>query len=376
VGVAGIRPYLLDGVALISQERDPNCERNMWCTTLNNPEHASAGAYVALSLNDQDVVDWSWRGDPGLGGTVGEPWPEQRDGEHPECKGLEDPSFPGGCMIFTEIGSPTSTLVFIDEDDLKADREVAPPTAEDILFVCDRPGLANHAVTHAGVAIGLLGASTTPSEEEASRIGSFALVCAPWSSHPYTSNWRFVTYLGEVLSHAGGTSPDTLVSKFSRSYGRLARALGVLFERRCANPSCSQTQLRPPSMQLCPPNTVLRGADFIVHGKEFAGVSALDCVSKDKNRNILKTVVPLNPNAHELYSNMFDARTLAGDPFSLEQHIGRANSIDGDDIVAVNCPPGKALGGLRVRRNSSRVIIGVEARCTTMPEVRMDRVAP
>ena len=379
-GETGIRPYLLDGVGIISlaNDPDPDCTLDSWCTTLNNAESASADTYIALSLNNQDIVDWSLRGDPGPRGTVAEPSPEQRGKEWPECKGLEDPAYPGGCFIFTSLppggSNPNVRIVFIDEVELEKDSDHPPPTEEDIVFVCDRPGLANNAETHAGVAIGLLGASTTPSEQEESAIGSLALVCAPWSSYPYTSNWRFVTYLGELLSHEGGASPDTFVSKFSRSYGLLSRGLGYMFERRCISPTCGTTLLRPPSMQLCPPNYVMEGVNFIVHNKQFVGVSALRCVSTDKNGKRVEKRVPLNPDT--LYSGQFGDYEVAGEAFSLEQHIGRANLMTGDDSLSVSCPTGTVLGGLRVKRNPKRTIVGVEPSCTTMPKVRMDMEVP
>ena len=139
--------------------------------------------------------------------------------------------------------------------------------------------------TNAAIAYGITGSTTKfdDAHNDDARIGSFALVCGPWSSLPYTMNWR---HLGTL----GMTNPSPYESWMSGArvaYQKLYTFLIDTFEREAMSTS-NEVLLRPPSLKMCPPNYMLRSMLTWEKGdsalsREIIGVHALNCVRSERN---------------------------------------------------------------------------------------------
>ena len=111
----------------------------------------------------------------------------------------------------------------------------------------------------AGLAIGFLGAATSPvaSESQFTGIGHLQMICAPYSDAPFTNNWGFLTMIGRNVQKGedvirGGRMNSHFRSTLKRNY-----------EVRDLDQQPGGTVApRPVSFKTCPPNYYLRGLVF------------------------------------------------------------------------------------------------------------------
>ena len=114
-------------------------------------------------------------------------------------------------------------------------------------------------------------------------MGSLALVCGPWSSLPYTMNWRHLGTLGMTNT----SLYDSWVGG-NVHFKRLHDFLVDSFERE-GNTTNSEVLLRPPSLKMCPPNYMLRSIMTWEKGddtdsREIVGLHALNCIRSERNQ--------------------------------------------------------------------------------------------
>lgn len=198
-------------------------------------------------------------------------------------------------------------------------------------------------------------------------IGTLFAVCAPLSSMPYTDNW-------ELLQLKGGSVPYEKDSIGGRlGWGPLNRSLQYAYELRTHGEREEEfPAVRPVSMKLCPPNTVVNGATFRTVGEgEFGprhagGLVSLSCTALRNNSQD-----PLFPDYIAYLSDSVDpdlqSYPLDGKPFPLTQRIGEPVGFGGMDIQGCQNSDKPVATGLETTHDNDGRLIQVKLLCGQGP---------
>ncbi|QED26182.1 hypothetical protein FRD01_02685 [Microvenator marinus] len=148
-------------------------------------------------------------------------------------------------------------------------------------------------------------------------VGSFFLICAPYSSVPFTSNWRFLNIGGNTIEPRFDTLGGSI------AFSELRRALVAKNEARGAvREGKNEVYIRPPSFKTCPPGYLLSGLEFSRNETHLLGLEKLICVLPDGTAgNPDGTGNKLTVPTAAIPAQDYDQR-LFGRRFSLTQMIG------------------------------------------------------
>jgi hypothetical protein len=141
----------------------------------------------------------------------------------------------------------------------------------------------------ADVAVGIIGGATSARDDAGAFVGELYLVCAPYSTKPWSDNFRFLKvmhpgFTGEMVDKDGDGTAEPLfqdiLHRASAGTKDLSDWLWNAFELRFLDRSDSsiESTTRPPSLKMCPPNYVLSGLKLNWHDEDIlVGVSDIDC---------------------------------------------------------------------------------------------------
>jgi len=129
-------------------------------------------------------------------------------------------------------------------------------------------------------------------------------------------------------------------------------------------------QIRPPSMKMCPPNYYLWGLG-VVHreadGQDqnvMVGIKELHCTKPTgPNERDELTVVAMPEKNGRRDEMRYDGYTMAGNPFSLAQHLGKPYAQNDEEVDLVSCNPienakggqWEAAGTMKYRDKQGRI---------------------
>ena len=193
-------------------------------------------------------------------------------------------------------------------------------------------------------------------------IGSLLGICAPLSSKPFTSNWRFLKLQGIHIKPEWGSLQGNVY------WAPLRQALVTQFEER---PSGQEMQARPPSFKTCPPGFFLNGLTLEKNGDYYSAVRSLRCVKANPginptNSSAMKTV--------ELVDGSSSSFELFGRPFSLTQMIGLPGLLNGSsNLTDVYCrgftsaQEAWVIRGLRIKNDNYGRVTYLQPICEPLP---------
>ncbi len=234
-------------------------------------------------------------------------------------------------------------------------------------------------VTNSGLGVGFMGSlaynpdKSEPTADEGSAVGLLRMVCTPWATVPFVTNWNFLQTIG---TSSQNTPSHTAI--IPNSFGDLAHSLATIAEWRRDEQS-GDDYLRPMSMKTCPPNYLLTGVDvhFRSHPDHanrpiLAGITALRCVRSRRPHNN-ETL----PEEH-LVVPVYDADDACplefGDRcFSLGQQIGWSQSPavsqceeenDTNCKESIECPTDTVAIGFAYHRDSDGFISNFALDCS------------
>lgn len=246
-------------------------------------------------------------------------------------------------------------------------------------------GIDEETHVNAGVGVGFIGSvaynPAAPNErivDEGSTLGFLRLVCAPWSSVPFVTNWPFLRTTGSAFLR--GTAQSTI--SFGE-LGSLDAALATMAEYRYDDVDTGEEYIRPMSMKTCPPNYFLRGIRF----------NALTDPSETKRIIGGITELVCSPSSEAPYAQGLSTDDIIrslylpedeqcpfrmGDRcFSRSQYIGWPRQMGlpkCEDTSFPNacaeetiCPAGKVVSGFQYRRDSNGFTTDLGLRCIQEP---------
>ncbi len=234
---------------------------------------------------------------------------------------------------------------------------------------------------NAGLGVGFFGSlrynphNSEDVADDGSVVGYLRMICAPWSSVPFVSNWLFLQTIGTSYSN---TSRDTAL--FPGRFGSLAEALVTVGEIRNQGDVAT---VRPLSMKTCPPNYFLRGVAF--HSRKspsgservLAGIRTLHC-QRSNNPHDPSETIPDTIDV-DLYGEDVNScwHSIGEQCFSLGQQIGwsrpvqlpscRDVSYPEDCHAFTRCPDGQLVDGFSYWRNAEGLITSFHISCIEEP---------
>lgn len=189
-------------------------------------------------------------------------------------------------------------------------------------------------------------------------LGSFYIICAPYSAVSYTENWRFIRVKGAGIPR----ELDTLSGPFK--WGVFDEYFSRVYERRFQDQYTENHMVRPASAKMCPPNYVVGGIRFVLSSDQsrYIGVNSLLC------RLPVSSTVQDVPNELEvaLQPSQPPGYTLHGKEFSLEQHIGYPDCAVGYCAEAL-CPGNDVMRGVRTFHDPNGIVTDVKLKCGNSP---------
>ena len=361
-------------------------------TSLSNPdgwnsnsiETTNNGApgdyYTSVTLGDVNYVRWGRRtithediSTPNLF----EPAPDQpvTDGT-PPCHPIEGQ----GCFFSTpayngvwgtpESGAPVAG--FPNSDDLDSSPG-APNTGASgnrpergkrtVRLLCDYGHyngvriLKQKFRTQAGMAIGIIGTSTTEFPDDSSRVADLGIICAPWSTASWTDNWNWL--LRHMRSRWDG-QPNTRENSVWQPILRLALPFMTEWRREHSG---AERYVRPGSMKTCPPNYVLYGLGVHHRDGQLVGVNRLLCRNNLGGTHVAM-VSPVIKSPSD--SIRWQSYKFADREFHLSQRIGAESGL-GHTYNEIVCGNGQLVGGIQINESSDDVVNELHLECVGAP---------
>mgnify|MGYP003374732262 CR=1 FL=1 len=241
-----------------------------------------------------------------------------------------------------------------------------------------------------GVAIGFVGSKSflsdypfLKSDGDKPVLGSLRIICAPWTSRPFTDNWQFLFWGGRKSEY------DKIKSTHDSSVDFLFKGLTTSFEQRdvIVNNNPVST-VRPISMKTCPPNYLLKGFNVIYNNEDptsiyIVGIESLLCVDTANNptdtpKLLTVCLDPANisqsPNGCSegglippAWNNITNAYTINNIPFSLAQEIGETIQRTPNVITPVRCENDEVVNNIFIDGSDNQIMKQIYVGCIRRP---------
>lgn len=220
------------------------------------------------------------------------------------------------------------------------------------MVTCTYPGTPGAMIgLHGSVALAgqLASHSVKDIVQNGGAIGSFMMICTPYSRSSYTDNWRFVVLRGgqvdRGLDNLGGQPI---------SGGYLDHYISMVYEQRGQD---GTVVVRPPSMKVCPPNHLLQAFTLVRRNNRYVGLKELECYHPATSS--LKIVS---------LSNEIGGYTMRGESFSLRQLIGdvQASCVFGQ-CTRIACAANEVMRGLEMAHDAIGRLLYTDALCAPAP---------